>query len=138
VELLRFYSALMLVDDDSLAAQATQIALSPEIPPQSDSRRVHFITLLARQHQELAWRVFCDHFKTLLAPHSPYDSYIIAQYVPQIFWKDIPLDQLEAWIRGHVPPEMADTVERGMQTARFKLTEKRMLVSAADAYLQGR
>jgi uncharacterized membrane protein len=47
----------------------------------------------------------------------------IAQYVPQIFWRDIPLDQLEACIRGHVPAEMADTVERGMQTARFKLTE---------------
>jgi len=31
---------------------------------------------------------------------------------------------------------MADNVERGMQTARFKLKEKQVLVSGADAYLR--
>jgi aminopeptidase N len=135
VEILRDYAALMFVRDDSLAAQAAQIALSSEIPPQAESERFRLIEHLARQHQKLAWTTFCDHDKRLLAPHSPFESYIIAQYMPQIFWSGVPLEQLDAWVRGHVPPEMADNAERGMQTARFKLKEKQVLVSGADAYL---
>src|SRR5262249_26051747 len=125
----RYYSALMLVSDEALAARAAQIALSPEIPPQFDAGRLNFVLALARQHQALAWKTFRDHNKELLKSHSPLDSLIIAQYVPEVFWNGIPLDQLETWIRGHVSTEMNDTVERGLQGARYKLAEKQVLLS---------
>ena len=47
----------------------------------------------------------------------------------------MPLDQLEAWMKAHVPEEMSPNVARGMETARFKLDEKAALVQAADRYI---
>ena len=63
---------------------------------------------------------------------------IIAQYVPQFFWRGVPLVELEAWVRAHVPAEMSPDVDRGMEMARFKLAEKAILVRDADAYLRER
>jgi hypothetical protein len=59
----------------------------------------------------------------------------IAQYSPEMFWRSVPLDELESWVKGHLPEEMAPDVARGMETARFKLSEKGTLVQAADRYV---
>jgi hypothetical protein len=56
--------------------------------------------------------------------------------VPGYFWDCLPLDQLEAWVRAHVPAEMAATIAHGMETARFNGTSKQTLVPAADAYVR--
>jgi aminopeptidase N len=135
-ELHRYYAALMLVSDESLAERAAQIALSTEIPPQADADRIEFVVMLARQHQKLVWTTFCDHADTLLASHEPFGPYIIAEFTPQIFWSGIPLEQIDAWVRAHVPSEMSAEVERGLESARFKLAEKQRLVPAADSYLK--
>jgi aminopeptidase N len=135
-ELRRYYSALMLVRDEKLAEQAAQIALSPEIPPQAETQRVQFIVMLAREHQQLAWNTFRDHVDALLASHSPFGPYILAQYVPQMFWSGIPLDQVDTWVRAHVPSEMNTWVDRGLESARFKLAQKERLVPAADSYVK--
>jgi hypothetical protein len=47
----------------------------------------------------------------------------------------VPLEQLEAWIKANVPAEAADTLERGMQTARFKRSQKQALIPEADAFI---
>jgi hypothetical protein len=54
-----------------------------------------------------------------------------ARQVPQWFWSGVPLGDLEAWVRAQVPAEMTPNIERGMQTARFKLAEKQTFLPAA-------
>jgi aminopeptidase N len=130
--------ALMSVRDTGLAEQAAQIALSPEIPPQAGSLRLNLIVRLAMEHPALGWATFTQNTQMLLSPFARYAPLISAQQVPQWFWSGVPLLQLEAWVRAQVPAEMAPNIERGMQTARFKLTEKQTLVAAADAYLRSR
>jgi len=61
---------------------------------------------------------------------------LAAQYIPEGYWNKIPLADLEAWVRAHVAAESAPLVDRGMETARFRLAEKDMLVRDADAYLR--
>lgn len=136
-ELERYYSALMAVRDPALAAQAAQIALSPEIPPQADARRTQFIGQLAENNPQLAWRTFRDNSEKLLAPFAGDGPLIIAQYVPQLFWEGAPLAELESWIRAHVPAEMSSFIDRGMEKARFELDKKQALVAATDSYLRG-
>lgn len=130
----RYYFSLMRVTDESLAEQAARIALSAEIPPQQDSSRLPFIATLAQRHPQLAWKIFCDHTKELLSPHAPFDSLIIAQEVPRVFWSGVPANQLETWIRGHVPEQMHSFVDRGMQTVHYKVAQKEALLSAAGAW----
>ncbi len=135
-ELRRFYGALAQVGDESLAAQVAEIALSSEIPHQADNMRVQLVVQLAQRHQQLAWATFCAHQDALLEPHQPYGPLIIAQYVPQAFWSGVPMDELEKWIRAHVPSQMGEVVDRGLQAARFKLAEKQTLVAATGTYLR--
>ena len=60
-------------------------------------------------------------------------QYLIAQEVPALFWDAVPIDQLEAWVRAHVPAEMSRNVDQGLQAARIQAEEKQRLVPATDA-----
>jgi len=134
-DLQRYYSALDYVRDPQLAAQVVQIALSSELPPQAAQLRLRLVFGLARYHPQLAWSTFTDHQDAIMAPFPTFASLMIAQYVPVAFWDSLPLDQLESWVRAHVPAEMSVNVDRGMESVRFKLSEKQALVVAVDQYL---
>jgi aminopeptidase N len=134
-EVRRYYGALMQVHDPQLAAQAVQIALSSEIPPQADSMRLQLVFTLSREQPQLSWNTFTNNSEKLLAPSTSFAPLVVAQYVPEIYWNSTPLSDLEPWVRAHAPAEMSPAVERGMETARFKFAEKSALVREADAYL---
>jgi len=134
-ELRRYYTALMQVRDPQLAATAVKIAFSPEIPPQAESLRLWLVFALSETHQQLAWKAYVDHLDALLAPHQPNGPLYIAQYSPQMFWRSVPLDQLESWVKSRLPEEMTADLARGMETARFKLAERTLLNLAADQYV---
>jgi hypothetical protein len=97
--------------------------------------RLRLIGVLAREQPQLSWNTFSNNSEKLLASQVSFASLIIAQFIPEIYWNGVPLSELEAWVRAHVPAEMSPAVERGMETARFKLAEKAALVGEADAYL---
>jgi aminopeptidase N len=137
-ELDRYLRALMRVRDPILAQQALDVALSKEIPPQADVIRMPLIFSAADQNPALAWAAFRDHVEQIMAPHPQYRPLWLAQYVPEFLWNAVPPDELEAWLKVRVPPEMAPNLARGMQTARFKLSRKAQMVAAADAYLASR
>jgi aminopeptidase N len=134
-ELQRFYVAMMRVRDPALAQQAIAIALSNEIPKQADTLRLGLILTVHDAHPALAWSTFQQNVDALLAPYQPSGPFILAQYAPEIFWDSVPLDQLETWVKSRVPAEVLPNLGRGLETARFKLAEKTLLVKAADTYV---
>ncbi len=73
-----------------------------------------------------------------MAAHPQYRPLLLAQYVPEFMWNAVPLDELEAWLKVRVPPEMSSNLSRGMQAARFKFGRKIAMAAAADAYLAKR
>jgi aminopeptidase N len=131
----RFYLALGSARDTQLAEQAGRIALDPEIPAQAVLLRLEMIIGLRNEHPQLAWSTFNGHADMLVAPFGHLAPLVIAQYIPQYLWNSLPPDELEAWLKAHEPPQMADNVAKGMEAARFKVSEKQMLVSEANAYL---
>ena len=137
-EIRRYYSILMMVRQSALADKAATIALSSEIPTQADLVRLDLVATLSDQHPELSWTTFMQNADRLLAPLQPKGPFIIAQYGPGIFWNSVPLDQLESWIKNYVPAALAPNLAHGMETAHFKLSEKTMLVKAADSFISGR
>jgi aminopeptidase N len=137
-ELRRYYTALMQVRDPQLAATAATIAMSSEIPPQAESLRLWLVFALSEAHQQLAWTTYVQHLDALLAPHQPLGPSFIAQYSPEIFWRSVPLDELESWVKSHLPEEMLANAARGMETARFKVAERAALIQAADEYVATR
>ena len=137
-ELNRYLHALMRVRDPALAQQALDIALSADIPPQADSIRLRLIFDASEHNPRLAWAAFRDHVDQIMAAHPQYRPLYLAQYVPEYLWNAVPLDELEAWLKLRVPPEMASNLARGMQAARFRLHKQAQFVAAADAYLASR
>lgn len=130
----RYYLALMNVRDPALARLAAQIALSEEIPPQSDDSRLRLVLQLGYFHPLLAWTTATDNIDRLLAPYPKYAPLITAQ-MPEALWDSVPPDQLEAWVRGRLPAEMAAQIDRGLETARVRRSEKDLLMHEASAYL---
>jgi aminopeptidase N len=137
-ELERNYLALAAVRDPGLAAQVLQIAVSDELPPQAAALNLRLVASLAERFHQASWETFTANLDKLMQPFPSESTLILGQQVPVVYWDSMPLDQLETWVKAHVPAEAADTVARGMQTARFRLSEKQTLVPAADAFLKSR
>lgn len=137
-ELRRFYTALMRVGSPSLAAQAMELVLSNEIPAQAAAIRFELLYELADLHPRLAWQGLADHTEMLLKPLQPKGDLYLAWFAPEAFWNSQPLDQLESWLRTRVPPALGPDVARGMETARFKLSEKAALTLVADRFIADR
>jgi aminopeptidase N len=134
-ELRRYYLALMQVRDRQLAEQAAQVAISAEIPPQAAAARLQLVGALAEENPRLAWTTFTQNLDLLMAPQGRYAPLIIAQYSPEFFWDAAPLPEIEAWVTAHVPAQMADSVARGMESARFRRSEQAALTPALQAFL---
>ena len=96
------------------------------------------IGTLRQEHPELGWNTFTGHAEMLMTPFGNMAPLFLAEFVPQFFWNSLPPDKMEAWIRAHVPAEMNDYIEKGMESARFQYSQKQALVPAADTYLAGR
>jgi aminopeptidase N len=136
-EMRRYYGALSLVRDPVLAQQVALIALSPEIAPQAASLRMQLVRRIAYQHPQLSWQVFRENSERLLKPAGANASLEVADYLPEWYWNGVPIPEIEAWVRAHVPSEMEPFVQRGMDTAKFRAAEKQMLVAAMDSYVHG-
>jgi hypothetical protein len=98
--------------------------------------RIDLVFQLAREHQQLSWETFRQHSEQLLRPHALSGPLIVAQDMPEHYWRSVPLAAVESWARAHVPAEMSPEIERGMERARFRLAEKTELVRQADALLR--
>jgi aminopeptidase N len=132
----RFYASLAAVRDPLLARQVAQIAISDELPPQAASLRLQLVLRLADRFPQLSWETFTTHRQMLVEPFPMLEGLIISQTVPGVYWDAMPASVLEAWVKANLPADAADTAERGMQAARFKIAEKQSIAPAADAYLQ--
>jgi hypothetical protein len=58
--------------------------------------------------------------------------------VPAWYWSGVPISDIETWVRARVPAEMTANIERGLQTARFRLGERERLPPAADDWIRQR
>jgi hypothetical protein len=135
----RLYIALAGARDAGLGEEAAKIALDPEIPPQETQLRLGMLATLRAEHPRLAWNTFSNKAAELLSPFGNLAPLFEAQlFVPLVFWNSVPLDEMEAWIKAHVPAEMGPQIQKGMEGARFQYTQKQALVPAADAYLAAR
>jgi aminopeptidase N len=131
-EVRRFYPVLMRVRDPQLAARAAAIALSPEIPAQADVLRMGLVFALNDENPQLSWTTFTEHIDALTAANTGNRPGVIAKTTPNVYWNSVPLDQMAAWIKAHVSDGMSQTVADSMESARFRLAEKAMLIEAAD------
>jgi hypothetical protein len=96
------------------------------------------IARLHEYHPKLAWSTFSTRADALLAPLGAVAPLALTQWLPDAFWDVLPPDELEAWLKAHVPAQLSANVARGMDTVRIRTLEKATLVHAADAFLAAR
>jgi aminopeptidase N len=132
----RYYSALMGVRDDALAQRAIDIALSNEIPPQAAQIREQLLQNVVAQHPALAWSAFKANMHEILDPYGTYNQqYVLAHYVPALYWDAAPLDELESFAKANTPDDLHPDVDRAVERARALVKQKALLRTATDAYL---
>ena len=130
-----YYGALLGVRDPKLQAQALAIIMSPEFPPQSAGIRSRLVLTAAGYNPAQVWQFYQTHSDELLGATSQFSRALSMSAVPQTFWRAAPLDQIEAYVKAHVPPNASVYVARGMERARSNLALSARLVPEADAYV---
>jgi hypothetical protein len=66
----------------------------------------------------------------------PEGSVLLAQFVPQTFWRAAPLPEIDGWLDKRVPKELATTRDHYMDWARLRVAERAAVLPAADRYVQ--
>jgi aminopeptidase N len=136
-ELRRYYQALMQVRDPQLAAKAAAIAMSDEIPKQAATLRITLIAGLTDEHPQLGWDTFTGNVDALLAPFEPFGPMYLSQYAPALFWRALAPDQMEAWLKQHMPADAGSQLARGMESARSRHSEQARLREEVGRALAG-
>jgi hypothetical protein len=112
------------------------IALSPEIPAQSDSERLDFVTRVADRHPALAWQAFKDNIDMLLAPiGSATAPGVLAQSVPTAFWDAAPASEIRAFVYPRTPAGLRPMLARAMEQVQFLVKQRTLLDRSTDAYV---
>jgi aminopeptidase N len=132
-ELRRYYQALTLVRDRTLAEKVGAILISDEIPQQAGTARLPLLARMVDEHPRLAWDLFRKNVDALLEPYAPFGLTFLSQEAPELFWRAAPPDELEAWFKQKIPADMAPQLARGMETARFRHAQVAMMRKAADS-----
>jgi len=95
-------------------------------------RRYYGALMLVRDPAP-AWDIFTKNVDALMEPYQPFGPLYLSQYTPELFWRAVPLDDMDAWIKQKVPADMAPQLSHGMESARFKRSEQTLMQKAADA-----
>lgn len=135
-ELRRYYGALAGVRDPALATKAMEIALSPEIAPQAATMRLEIVAGTSDYNPQLSYQFFTKNYDELMKPLGPSGPGLMAQAVPQAYWRAVPIDELTAFVKSKVPAEMAPFVAKGVERARFSADQKKTMVPATDTYVR--
>jgi aminopeptidase N len=124
----RYRGALMGVRDPALAARALAIAISPEIPPQLESRRARLIARVADWNPALAWSFYQAHADVLTQRFSMFEKILnLATGLPRTYSDAAPLEQIDAWLEGYLPPAAAPYIARGIDRAHTAVAIKSRL-----------
>ena len=134
--LQNLYMSLSQVADPKLAAEVASIALSADLPPQANDLPFSMLFGLAQRHPELSWNAYSHTDKDLFAQFGPEAPVILAQSIPQVYWRAAPLPEIDAWLGARVPKELATAREHYMDQARLRVAERTALLPAADRYVQ--
>ncbi len=129
------YGALTSVRDPQLLQEAFQIVMSSEMPPQTAGIRGRLIMAAAAHDPQAAWAFYRAHQAQIAGAQSEFSRSLAFTNIPATFWRAAPLEQLEAWVRAHAPPNAEPYIARGMERARLAAALQKRLVSDTDAYL---
>lgn len=131
------YTALAMVRDPLLASQTLALSLTDELIAHDAAR---LVTRVAHEGQqpELAWTFARQHLDALLAK---LPSIAANEYVPRLFeaFDDASrADELEAFAKKNLPPDVAVEVAKSADNIRFQAEFRERVLPQIDAWWQAR
>jgi len=134
----RYRAALMGVRDPALAARALSIAVSPEVPPQLESRRGRMVGWVADWNPTLAWTFYQAHADLLTRRLSMFEKILdLATGLPRTYSDAAPLEQIDAWLKSYLPAAAAPYIARGIDRAHTAVAIKARLNAEMTAVVGG-
>jgi aminopeptidase N len=128
----QYRGALMHVRDPQLAQRALQIAFSSEVSAQEEAVRFGYVATAADWNPRLAWAAFQAHADAITRGFTPTG---MATAVPGIFHDAAPPEQIESWLKAHLPAQAAPAIAAGMSRARTDAAARTRLRESLQTYL---
>ena len=135
-ELQRYYTALVSVQNATLAAKALDAIVTDSLPPQLQNSKLRFVFAAAETNPQISWHFLRTHTNQLMGSFSRLDRALyLAERLPDVYNGAVPLSEIEAWLRTQSPPAAEPYIRRGLAAARVKLAQRNRLRTEVTAYL---
>jgi aminopeptidase N len=128
------FFALFGAKDPALAQQSLNMTL--HLPPQFAPFAPFIVGAVAQEHPKESWKFLNDNADKIFAPMSAFERVGAVSQVAGGFATLIPADQIEAFLKSHVPPDAAGEAKKTMDDVHTRQAVEDRLLPQIDAFVQ--
>jgi aminopeptidase N len=133
VEQQTYFQAAFSAKDEVLAQQSLAASLS--LPPQFSSFAPIIVAIVGQDHPELAWAFLQKNDKKIFGGLSEFDRIPYVTGIAGSFWRGVPADDIERYMKASVPPAAGAQISKTMETVHLQLEERARILPQVDAYV---
>ena len=127
------FFALFSANDPALAQQSLNMSL--HLPPQFAPFAPFIVGAVAQEHPQDAWKFLNDNSDKLFSSMSAFERVAAVSGVAGQFATLVPADQIDAYLKSHVPPDAAAEVKKTMDDVHTKQLVEDRLAPQIEAFV---
>lgn len=132
-EMFSYLGAAFSAKDPALAQQS--LAMTLQLPPQFAPYAPYIVSFVAQQNPQMAWQFYTQNVDKLLSSQSEFEKIGALTGVAGGFATLIPADQIEAFLKSHVPAAASAEIAKTMEDVHTRQSIEDRLLPQIDAYL---
>jgi aminopeptidase N len=130
---LNYFGALFSAKDPALAGQS--LAMTLHLPAQYAPFAPYIVAFVAQQNPQMSWKFFTENSDKIFSSMSGFERVAAITQVAGGFATLIPADQIEAFLKAHVPTDAAAEIKKTMEDVHTKQAVEDRLLPQIDAYV---
>jgi len=134
IEMQNYFQAAFSAKDPALAQRSLQASLS--LPPQFSSFAPFIVYIVGQDHPEMAWAFLQKNNAKLFSSLSEFDRIPYITIIAGSFWRGVPADQIEQYIKANVPAAASAQIAKTMEDVHLQLEHRDRLVPQIDAFVK--
>ncbi|HLI96529.1 MAG TPA: M1 family metallopeptidase [Candidatus Baltobacteraceae bacterium] len=133
IEMQQYFQAAFTAKDPALAQKSLDMSL--QLPPQFQSFGPVIVAIVGQDHPEMAWAFLQKNTGKLFGGMSLFDRLPYVSGIAAAFWRGVPADQIEAYLKANMPASAKLDIDKAMESVRLNQQHRERLIPQIDAYV---
>ncbi|MBC5798602.1 MAG: M1 family metallopeptidase [Candidatus Eremiobacteraeota bacterium] len=136
IEMQTYFQAAFSAKDPALAQKSLQASLT--LPPQFSSFAPIIVAIVGQDHPETAWAFLQKNDAKIFGGLSEFDRIPYVTGIAGSFWRGVPADAIEQYMKANVPPAASAQIAKSMEDVHLQLDHRTRLLPQIDAFVKAR